>query len=125
MVVLYATAARIDEILSIRVNDLHLDAEKPYVVIIGKGGKVRTLYLLPKAVGHIRLYMKVFHGTNPSDDTYLFFSRNKGVNEKFSQSAIRKMIKKYAVACHAKCEDVPLDLHAHQFRHNFIMVPDP
>lgn len=39
------------------------------------------------------------------------------VNEKLSQSAIRKMMKKYAVACHAKCEDVPLDLHAHQFRH--------
>lgn len=117
MVVLYATAARIDEILSIKVTDLHLDAEKPYVVILGKGDKVRTLYLLPKAVEHIRLYMRVFHGAKPSDNTYLFFSRNKGVNEKLSQSAIRKMMKKYAVACHAKCEDVPLDLHAHQFRH--------
>ena len=58
MVVLYATAARIDEILSIKVTDLHLDAEKPYVVILGKGDKVRTLYLLPKAVEHIRLYMR-------------------------------------------------------------------
>ena len=37
--------------------------------------------------------------------------------EKLSQSAVRKMMKKYATACYEKCEDVPLDLHAHQFRH--------
>lgn len=37
--------------------------------------------------------------------------------EKLSQSAVRKMMKKYASACHEKCTDVPLDLHAHQFRH--------
>lgn len=117
MVVLYATAARIDEILSIRIRDLNLDVEKPYVIILGKGEKVRTLYLLPKAVAHIRLYMKVFHGETPKSDAYLFYSRNKGVGEKLSQSAIRKMMKKYAAVCHAKCEDVPLGLHAHQFRH--------
>ena len=117
MVILYATAARIDEILSIRIKELKLDIEKPYVVIIGKADKVRTLYLLPKAVAHIRLYIKVFHGSNPKPDSFLFFSRNKGTMEKLSQSAVRKMMKKYASACHEKCADVPLDLHAHQFRH--------
>lgn len=117
MVVLYATAARIDEILSIRISDLKLDAENPYVVILGKGGKVRTLYLLPKAVAHICLYIKVFHGTNPGPQSFLFYSRNRGTGEKLSQSAVRKMMKKYAAACHEKCGDVPLDLHAHQFRH--------
>lgn len=117
MVILYATAARIDEILSIRIKELKLDIEKPYVVIIGKGDKVRTLYLLPKAVAHIRLYIKVFHGSNLKPDSFLFFSRNKGTMEKLSQSAVRKMMKKYASACHEKCADVPLDLHAHQFRH--------
>ena len=117
MVVLYATAARIDEILSICIKDLKLDVEKPYVVIVGKGEKVRTLYLLPKAVAHIKLYIKVFHGSDPRPDSFLFFSRNKGSMEKLSQSAVRKMMKKYANSCHEKCEDVPLDLHAHQFRH--------
>lgn len=117
MVVLYATAARIDEILSIRISDLKLDAEHPYAVILGKGEKVRTLYLLQKAVAHIRLYMKAFHGANPDPQAFLFYSRNKGICEKLSQAAVRKMMKKYADACHKKCEDVPLELHAHQFRH--------
>lgn len=117
MVVLYATAARIDEILPVRIKDMHLDVKRPYVVIIGKGDKMRTLYLLPKAVAHIRLYMKVFHGASLSPEDYLFYSRNKGTQGKLSQSAIRKMMKKYAEQCHAKCKDVSLDLHAHQFRH--------
>lgn len=117
MVVLYATAARIDEILSVKIGDLHLDVEKPYVIIRGKGEKIRTLYLLPKAVAHIKLYIKVFHGSKPLSDAYLFYSRNKGVREKLSQSAVRKMIKKYAISAHVRCEDVPLDLHTHQFRH--------
>lgn len=107
MVVLYATAARIDEILSICVRDLIPDVEKPYVVIVGKGEKVRTLYLLSKAAAHIKLYIKVFHGSDPKPDSFLFFSRNKGIMEKLSQSAVRKMMKKYAKACHDKCEDVP------------------
>ena len=96
---------------------MHLDVKRPYVVIIGKGDKMRTLYLLPKAVAHIRLYMKVFHGASLSPEDYLFYSRNKGTQGKLSQSAIRKMMKKYAEQCHAKCKDVSLDLHAHQFRH--------
>ena len=39
---LYATAARLDEIRSLKICQLHLHAEKPYVNLIGKGGKIRT-----------------------------------------------------------------------------------
>jgi site-specific recombinase XerD len=47
MVVLYCTAARIDEILSLKINQLHLNADKPHVTVIGKGRKIRTLYNRP------------------------------------------------------------------------------
>lgn len=114
---LYGTAARIDEMLSIKIGSLHLDAAKPYVNIVGKGDKIRTLYLPPKAVAHLRQYIRIFHGLNPAPDSYVFYSRNTGPDGKMSQAAIRKMLKKYAVTAHEKCSDVPLDLHAHQFRH--------
>lgn len=117
LTVLYGTAARIDEILSIKMGSLRLNLAKPYVNIVGKGGKVRTLYLLPKAVAHLRQYIRIFHGTDPAADAYVFYSRNTGPEGKLSQAAIRKMLKKYAVSAHEKCSDVPLDLHAHQFRH--------
>ena len=117
MVLLYATAARIDELLSIKINDLYLTAAKPYVIITGKGGKIRTLYLLPKAVGFLQLYLKKFHGESPLADDYLFYSSIHGRNTKLSQQAVHKVLRKYAASANEKCQDVPLDLHAHQFRH--------
>ena len=117
MVLLYATAARIDELLSIKIKDLYLTAGKPYVIITGKGGKIRTLYLLPKAVGFLQLYLKKFHGESPISDDYLFYSSIHGRNTKLSQQAVHKVLRKYAASANEKCQDVPLDLHAHQFRH--------
>ena len=116
MVLLYATAMRLDEILSLRIQNIHLEG-KAYVNIIGKRNKLRTLYLLPKAVAHIKQYVSLFHGEHPNPDSFLFYSGLKGKNCKSSQPAISKMLKKYAVQGHAVNPEVPLDLHAHQFRH--------
>lgn len=117
MVVLYGTAARIDELLSMKNGQLHLGGDRPYATIIGKGNKIRTLYLLPKAVAHIKKYLTEFHGEKPDPEAYLFYSRNTGLYGKLTQPAVAKMLKKYAGKAHQSCPDVPLDLHAHQFRH--------
>lgn len=117
MTVLYATAGRLDEIRSIRISHLHLDVHKPYINLCGKGGKMRTAYLLPRAVAHIRIYLKEFHGESPDPDAFLFYSRVGGKNTKLTETALDKRIKLYARAAHEKCSDVPLNTHAHQFRH--------
>ncbi len=117
MIMIYSTATRIDEILSLKTKQLHLDVQKPDVTIIGKGSKIRTLYLLPKAVAHIKKYLKEFHGDTPNPEAYVFYSRNIGVYGKMSQTAVNKQLKKHARAAHELSNDVPLDLHAHQLRH--------
>ena len=117
MIIIYSTAARMDEILSLKTKQLHLDVEKPNVTIIGKGSKIRTLYLLPKAVAHLRKYLKEFHGDAPNPEAYVFYSRNTGSHGKMSQTAVNKQLKKHARAAHEMCDEVPLDIHAHQLRH--------
>ncbi len=117
MIVLYATAARLDELLSMKISHLKLDSTKPYVNVIGKGDKTRTLYLLPKAVSHLKKYISEFHGCKPEQDEYLFYSKRTDKHSKLSQPAVAKRLKEYAAKAHMLCEDVPLDLHAHQFRH--------
>jgi len=117
IVTMYGTAARIDEILSAKVGQLHLDAWKPNVNIIGKGNKIRTLYLLPKAVAHLKSYIKEYHGGNPNPDAFVFYSRNVGPCGKMSQMAVSKRLKLHAETAHKSCVDVPQYLHAHQFRH--------
>lgn len=115
LVLMYGTAARIDEVLSMKVGNLQLDAAKPCANIIGKGGKIRTMYLLPRSVEHARAFLREFHGDLPDPAAYLFYSRcGRG---KMTQPAINKRIKKYAAMANKDCSDVPMNLHAHQIRH--------
>ena len=117
IILLYSTAARLDEVLGMKNGQLHLAAEKPYATITGKGDKVRTLYLLPKVVAHLERYQKEFHGVSPDPEAYVFFSRNTGIYGKMTQPAVARILKKHARTAHEACKDVPLGLHAHQLRH--------
>lgn len=117
MITIYSTAARIDEILSLKIEQLHMDGEKPSATIIGKANKIRTMYLLPRAVSHLKKYIKEFHGNTPDPKAYVFYSRNTGSYGKMSQPAVNKQLKKHAKAAFKMCDEVPLDLHAHQLRH--------
>lgn len=117
LMVLYGTAARMGEVLSIKIEHLHLDTTKPYVILYGKGCKMRTAYLLPRMASNIRGFLREFHGAKPCVEDYLFYSRVGGAKGKLTAPAIDKRIKKYAVDAHEKCKDVPVNAHAHQFRH--------
>ena len=109
---LYGTAARIDEVLSLKLKSLHLDSDRAYAVIVGKGDKMRTLFIQKILANNIRLYIRKFHGE------ILFFSRVGGLESKLTQPAVNKRLKQYAKAANAICKDVPLDMHAHVFRHS-------
>ena len=106
-----------DEVLSIKIGHIHLDAPKPHVNLYGKGEKLRTSYLLPRAVALLRQYMKEVHGNSPDRERLLFYSRVGGNYKKLTEAAKDKRIKKLAFIAHQKCNDVPLNAHAHLFRH--------
>lgn len=115
---LYSTAARINEALSIKIKDLKLGNKHPYVMVSGKGNKNRVLSLSPKMVEHLKRYLKMFHGEDAHDeDAYLWFSHVKGKQFKASQEGVNKKIAEYATKAHKVCNEVPLNLHAHSFRH--------
>ena len=117
IVTMYGTAARLDEMPSLKVGQLYLTGSSPHVVFIGKGQKVRTLSLEPKAVEYLICYLREFHGDNPDSGAYVFYSRNGGHHVKMSQPAVGSRLKSLATVAHESCSDVPLDIHAHQLRH--------
>lgn len=117
LTILYATAGRLDEIRSIKKSHLHLDCEKPYINLHGKGDKIRTAYLLPRVVAHIRVYLKEFHDKSSDSDAYLFYTRVGDKKGRLTEAALDKRIKICAKTAHEKCQEVPLKTHAHQFRH--------
>lgn len=117
MILLYATATRIGEILQLKIKQIFLDHKKPHITVIGKRDKIRTVYLLPKAAAHVRQYILEFHGQQPDPEAYLFYSRCGGLYSMLTPPAIDKRLKKYAAEAHKICPDVPVSLHPHQFRH--------
>ena len=116
IVFLYGTATRLNEALSLRIEHLYLESEHPHAIIVGKGSKTRTVYLLKEAAEYLERYKNCFFKTEVTEG-YFFYSRNGGTETKLSQTAVQKALHKYAVIAHDSCDDVPLNLHAHQFRH--------
>lgn len=92
---LYNTATRIDELLSLKLDDLHIGEHdgKNYITVWGKGTKLRNIYLLPEVVKIIRQYVHMFHGDTPNKDEYLFYSNYNGNRHKLSPEAINKRLK--------------------------------
>lgn len=113
----YGTATRIDEVLSLKIRQINLKADKPYVTVVGKGSKIRSAYLMSGLVTTLKKYICTFHGEEPNPDDYLFYSSWHGEKAKLSQEAVRKRLKVYAAKAHEICPDVPLNLHSHMWRH--------
>ncbi len=116
-VLMYNTAARLDEILSLRLCDLQLESTNPYITIIGKGNKMRTLYLLPKTVEYLKIYIQENHFNSNRND-FLFFSKIKGKQFKLTEQAIEKQVRKWTKIANSISSEVPINLHPHQFRHS-------
>jgi site-specific recombinase XerD len=115
---MYNTGVRINEILSLQVKNVFLNTERPCIRVIGKGSKVRTLSIFKRTVELLEQQLIENHGGNPLPNSYLFYSRNKGLNGKLSQKAVNNQLKKYATIAHEKCSEIPVSFHAHQIRHS-------
>ena len=121
MLMLYDTAARIQEALNIRLRDIHL-GKSPTVTLHGKGSKVRTVPLLKKTVIHFRNYTNVFHpGEGLYSEEYLFYVPRRGQKNRMSENNARKLIAAYGTAAQTVCPEIPDCVHPHLFRHSRAM----
>jgi site-specific recombinase XerD len=59
MILLYDTAARIQEILDLRLKDIHLNDQTPSIYLTGKGNKTRAVPLMDKTIAHLHEYESV------------------------------------------------------------------
>ena len=122
MILLYDTGARIQEILDLRLMDIHLNDQTPSIYLTGKGNKTRAVPLMDKTIGHLHEYMKTFHPDGYlNNDQYLFYTQIKGLKGRMSEDNISYFLKRYAGSAHQVCSEVPLRMHAHLFRHTRAM----
>jgi len=78
MVLLYDTGARIDEMMKIRLRDIHL-GKAPTITLHGKRGKIRTVPLMESTVKHFQNYVSIFHpGESVYSEQFLFYKTRGG-----------------------------------------------
>lgn len=115
MILLYDSAVRLNEILSLKIKDLSLDGEYPCILLHGKGNKERRAVISTKTADHIRRYMLIYHkGCRPDD--LLFYITIKGVTGKMSHANAQRIINKYAGIVRNQGIDIPDKVHPHMFR---------
>ncbi len=118
MILMYETAARCDELLSLKVCDLRLNSRHPIVHLTGKGGKVRPVGLFPKTVEHTRLYLERLHpDSSTHKDHYLFYTNLHGPNKAMSIDTVETFVRDYGEAARKVCPELPERTHPHQLRH--------
>ncbi|MFJ5768882.1 tyrosine-type recombinase/integrase [Psychrobacillus sp. NPDC093180] len=119
MSLMYDSAARNSEMLSIKMKDV-INNNTPYIFVNGKGRKKRTIPLMHKTMEIYRTYLKKFHSSyNPED--YLFYVIHRGEKMKMSDDNVAKFISKYAKQARDKCSKVPCKVHPHMFRRSRAM----
>ncbi len=90
---------RLAELISINLTDIHGDT----LVVIGKGGKERTIYLNQACLDAIHAYLPVRNQQTPTarDRNALFLSeRNQRINRRTVQYMVEKYVKKLGLDPH-------------------------
>ena len=92
MVLMYDSAARDCEMLSMRFCDL--DPVGKVVYLLGKGNKPRSVPISDDTIKHFHRYAKAFH---PQKDglAHMFYTTRRGIKGQMSDDNVAKFIRKY------------------------------
>jgi site-specific recombinase XerD len=114
MEVLFSTGMRISELCSLNKDQIKIPQkiEEIEISIIGKGGKVRPVYLSKRAVFWLKKYLE----QRTDNRKALFISHKRKTSEdlRLTPRFIQKMIKKYALLA-----GLPPNTTPHVLRHSF------
>ena len=107
MILLYDTGARDSEILGLHPADIVLNANAPYVILMGKGKRERTVPIMEKTKQHFLSYIKRFGLQESVSSTPLFYTEIHGERCQMSDDNAARIVDKYASLAKTTCDDVP------------------
>ena len=116
MILLYDSAIRLDELLSLKIQDLVLERNDPYIRVDGKGNKERIVAITSLTAEHLLEYFRVFHIKTKDKQSLFFFTEIKGQTGKMSEGNVERFIKQYANRASQERNDIPENVHPHMFR---------
>jgi site-specific recombinase XerD len=98
-------------------KDVVTETESPYVIVHGKGKKIRMIPIMKETVQHYKSYMKRFH-QDKENNVPVFYTEIHGAKHTMSDDNVARFIRKYASLARSTCADVPERVTPHMFRHS-------
>lgn len=119
LALLYDTGARVQELISLRPCDLHLEPPA-YLILQGKGNKNRAVPLQEKQVRLLQLYINENKLYRTEFQTEPLFKNRNG--NKLTGAGVTYLLMKYVTLAHEKNPDlIPKHLSPHCLRHSKAM----
>ncbi|HEY7465992.1 MAG TPA: site-specific tyrosine recombinase XerD [Dehalococcoidia bacterium] len=110
---MYATGLRVTELVSLDIEDVQLEGEKPYVRLVGKGNRERQIPLLDQPVQELSEYIRFARPrlVGEREETALFVNRR---GERLTRQGFWLILKGYSAAAGIRGRVTP-----HTLRHSF------
>ncbi|WP_320128729.1 site-specific integrase [uncultured Sphaerochaeta sp.] len=115
LIFMYDTGCRVQELVDVRFDSLHLEVSPSYAVLTGKGNKTRLIPLMEKTVAHLNAYIHMFHPAKEPKRP-LFYAMKSNGPSKLSTDAISALLKKYGEKASKTCVEIPPGLYPHLLR---------
>ena len=117
---MYDTAARCQEMLDLKIENLKLNGKHPAVYLSGKGQTDRVVPLMEKTAENMRRYLKRFHPAKTRKNSdYVFYTHH--VAHRMSADNVAVFVQKYGEMARAICPSIPERVHPHMLRHTRAM----
>ena len=116
MIMLYDSGARLAEVLGLKISDVAIAGDNPYIRVNGKGSKQRIVPISVKTAAHLAQYISVYHTKERQNTDLLFFTVIKNVIGMMSEGNVERFVKEYARKAQSSCSSVPNHVHPHMFR---------
>ncbi len=115
MTLLYDSATRISELLGLKLGDININGDEPYIRVLGKGSRERIVGISVEAANHLKSYINIYHSA-PQKDNFLFFTTIKGATNMMSVGNAERFIKQYADEVRGLGIDIPKSVYPHMLR---------
>jgi site-specific recombinase XerD len=114
---LFSTGLRVAELAALNCDQLRIrdDTRDLEIAIIGKGGKIRTVYFSERAVKALRAYLK--ERKDIDDALFINYKRGSaktGATRRLTVKSIEDIVKKYVIIA-----GLPVMATPHTLRHSF------
>ncbi len=116
--VLYDTGARVQELIDLRVCDVHL-ASPARVRLTGKGRRTRLVPLMSATAQVLGQHLRDEGLDGPASAEVWLFQNQRG--GPFSRWGIRHLLKRYSEQARTTCPDLPERITPHTLRHTKAM----